>query len=480
MEGAGIRFRPIFILGLSTGAIARQVTRGHATRAENSRTLKGDNVTTRLNRRTILKGAAGATAAVAASPVFHAPNVIAQSATEIVYWGSFPPGGVNGEAEAGMVERFNSSQSDVVVNYQFQGNYEETAQKLTAGLAAQQVPDVSLLSDVWWFQFYLNGALAPLNDLMEAEGVDREDYVVSLIDEGYRQDEQYWIPFARSTPLFYYNKDMYAEIGVTEAPKTWDEFLTIAPQLVQRDGDTLSRAAFAHPSSGSYIAWLFQGVIWQFGGQYSDDDFNMMLNQEGGVAAGNFYRSSVADGWASTPTDVDADFLNGLTASMMASTGGMTRFINEATFEFGTAFLPEGPAGFGCPTGGAGMAVMAASEKQDAAFKFVAFSSNPENTAWWSMQTGYMPVRKSAVELPELVAFYDENPQVRVAIEQLALTQPQDPARVFVPGGDQIIGGGLERITINLEEVQPVFDEVNGVLEEEAEPIVEQLGDVEG
>jgi sn-glycerol 3-phosphate transport system substrate-binding protein len=433
-----------------------------------------------MNRRTLLKGAAGATAAVAASPVFNVPNVIAQSATEITYWGSFAPATVNGDAEAGMVERFNSSQSEVVVKYEFQGNYEETAQKLTAGLAAQQVPDVSLLSDVWWFKFYLNRALAPLNDFIEAEGVDTADYVDSLINEGNRDGVQYWMPMARSTPLFYYNRDAFKEVGVTEAPKTWDEFMTYAPQLAKKDGDTITRAAFGHPSSASYIAWLFQPVVWQHGGEYSDAEFNMKLNEEGAVAAGNFYRSSVADGWATTPADPDADFLNGLTASQMASTGGLTRFIKEATFDWGTAFLPEGPAGFGCCTGGAGLAILAASEKQEAAFKFVAFTSTPENTAWWSLQTGYMPVRKSAQENAELIAFWDANPQARTAVEQLAQTKPQDAARVFVPNGDQIIGGGLERITIDQEEVQPVFDEVNQTLVDESEPVKEALQELQG
>ena len=437
-------------------------------------------MTSSINRRSVLKGTAGAAGAVAASRAFNVPNINAQAATEITYWGSFASGTVNGDAEAGMVERFNTSQSEIVVNYEFQGTYEETAQKLTAGLAAGQVPDVCLLSDVWWFRFYLEDALAPLDDFIAAEGVDTADYVDSLINEGNRDGVQYWMPFARSTPLFYYNRDMFAEVGLTEAPKTWEEFAAVAPQLVQRDGDTLTRAAFAHPSSGSYIAWLFQGVVWQFGGQYSTPEFEMQLNQGGAVEAGEFYRSSVADGWASTPADVDADFLNGLHAAMMASTGGLTRFIRDATFDFGTAFLPEGPAGFGCPTGGAGMSVMAGSEKQDAAFKFVAFGSTPENTAWWSQQTGYMPVRKSAVELPELVAFYEANPQAKVAVEQLALTRPQDAARVFVPNGDQIIGGGLERITINQEEVQPVFDEVNQTLTEEAEPVMEALADLQG
>jgi len=123
--------------------------------------------------------------------------------------------------------------------------------------------------------------------------------------------------------------------------------------------------------------------------------------------------------------------------------------------------------------------VMAASEKQDAAFKFVAFTSTPENTAWWSLQTGYMPVRKSAVELPELKDFYDKNPQAKVAVDQLPKTKPQDSARVFVPNGDQIIGKGLEEITVNKAEVQPVFDDVNQTLTDEAQPVKEALQDLQ-
>ena len=44
----------------------------------------------------------------------------------LTVWSSFS--GKNGEAETELVKRFNESQSNVVVDYQFQGNYEETAQ----------------------------------------------------------------------------------------------------------------------------------------------------------------------------------------------------------------------------------------------------------------------------------------------------------------------------------------------------------------
>ena len=163
----------------------------------------------------------------------------------------------------------------------------------------------------------------------------------------------------------------------------------------------------------------------------------------------------------------------------MASTGGLTRFLRDATFEFGTAFLPEGPDRLRLPDrrrrhGCHGRLREAGGRVQVRRLRL----DSPENTAWWSQQTGYMPVRKSAVELPELKDFFDKNPQAKVAVEQLAKTKPQDAARVFVPNGDQIIGKGLEAITINKDEVQPAFDDVNQTLTDEAQPVLEQINEL--
>jgi sn-glycerol 3-phosphate transport system substrate-binding protein len=431
-----------------------------------------------ISRRSILKGAAGAVAVAAASKAsttFAAPAVIQSGPIEITYWGSFS--GALGEAEKTITDNFNAAQTDIKLNYQFQGTYEETAQKLTTALQAKQAPDVSLLSDVWWFKFYLAGALAPLNDLISANQLDTTDYVDSLINEGNRNGQQYWIPFARSTPLFYYNKDVFTAAGLTAAPKTWDEFVAATPDLM---GD--NRSAFAHPSAASYVAWLFQPVVWQYGGAFSDADFNILINKPEAVAAGEFYKSSVADGWATTPDDPEADFESGLTAAILASTGGLRGITDTAEFEVGTGFLPEGPAGFGCCTGGAGMAVLAASapEKQEAGFKFIEWMTAPEQTEWWSQNTGYMPVRKSAVESETMQAFFTDNPNFKTAVDQLAQTKPQDAARVFIPNGDQIIGKGLERILIDQEEVQSVFDDVAATLTEDGQPVLEQVQSLEG
>ncbi|MBC8163907.1 MAG: ABC transporter substrate-binding protein, partial [Roseiflexaceae bacterium] len=416
-------------------------------------------------------------APAAAAPT--AAGTVAQtgSTVDVTYWGSFS-GGL-GEAEQAMVSAFNESQGDVKVNYQFQGTYEETAQKLTAALQANNTPDVSLLSDVWWFKFYLAKAIAPLDDLAAGANIDFADFQPVLLEEGTRDGQHFWVPFARSTPLFYYNKDMWAEAGLPDrGPETWAEMTEWAPQLLQKDGDTITRAAFAHPSAASYVAWLFQGVIWQHGGEYSTPDFKITLNSPEGIRAAELYRQSVngADAWAIASQDINKDFLGGVAASMMASTGGLAGYEKDATFQVGTAFLPK-EENFGCCTGGAGLAVMAAApaERQQAAMKFIEFATNTAGTTTWSQSTGYMPVRKSAVESADMKSFFQERPNFKVAVDQLPQTRAQDAARVFIAGGDQIIGKGLERIIVGNEDPATVWPDVTAELEKGAEPVLRDL-----
>jgi sn-glycerol 3-phosphate transport system substrate-binding protein len=412
-----------------------------------------------------------------------APAQVAQpgSKVKVVYWGSFS--GNLGEAEQEVVKRFNSSQQDVEVEYQFQGSYEDTAQKLTAALQARQAPDVSLLSDVWWFKFYTNKTLVQLDEFATKHNLDKADFQDPLINEGIRKDKLFWVPFARSTPIFYYNKDAWQEAGLPDrGPETWDEFKTWVPKLLKKDASgNVTRYAFAHPGAASYIAWLFQGVIWQWGGAYSDPDFKIRIAEPAAAQAGEFYRSTTTEGWASTPANLDNDFRGGVAASIMGSTAGLAGHEANSKFQVGTSFLPKGPAGFGCSTGGSGMAVLATSpkEKQEAGFKFIQFATSTDTTAWWSQNTGYMPVRKSAVDGP-MQSFYKEKPNFLTTVKQLPLTKAQDVARAFIPNGDQIIGKGLERITINKEPAEGVWKDVAGTLEKEAEAVVKLVKAIEG
>ncbi|MEZ4682194.1 MAG: extracellular solute-binding protein [Caldilineaceae bacterium] len=190
-----------------------------------------------------------------------AGNRGAAPATElptVVLWSSYS--GKNGETEQTLVDRFNEAYAgEVQVDYQVQGSYEETATKVTAALQAQTAPDIALLSDVWWFKFYMNQALVALDDLTLVRR-SISSYQDSLISEGLRQGQHWWVPFARSTPLFYYNKEKWANAGLPDrGPETWDEFMEWAPKLIEKDGDEMTVAAFEHPDGASYICMAFPG-----------------------------------------------------------------------------------------------------------------------------------------------------------------------------------------------------------------------------
>ncbi len=438
-----------------------------------------------ISRRSLVKGAAGAGVAAAsigslgfASSTFAAPAVIQSGPVELEYWTSFGSG-VNGDAQTALIDAFHASQSDIKVVPQILENYEAIAAQLITGLQTGDVPHLAVLSDVWWFRFYLSQSIQDLTPWLG--DLDTEDFVESLFVEYARNGGQYAVPFARSTPLFYYNADAFEAAGLTgDEVATWSSFREAAPDLISGSG---LESAFLFGNAASYGAWVLQGPTWAFGGAYSNPEFQIQLSEEGAVNTGTFMQEFVTSGNALAVADPQTDFTNGVAAATMASTGslGTIRTGAEGKFEFKTAFLPE-ELNFGCCTGGAGLAMIAGLDEtlQAAAIEFMKFSTAPDTTTTWSQATGYMPVRTSAIASEAEQAFLDENPNARTAVEQLPLTQPQDSARVFIPNGDQILGRGWEQILVQTRDVSEVWGEVTDELEPEAQAVLDQLASIEG
>jgi len=401
-------------------------------------------------------------ATTAASPT--TPSV--KAASEITYWSVHPANSKAAEEE--LIKRFQAQYPDIKVKLETAGaNYAEVSQKFNAGLASKQIPDVVMLSDVWWFKYFLAKTIEPMDNLIKELKVDTADYQDTLLKDYQFEGKQWGMPFARSTPLFYYNKDKWTAAGLPDrGPKTWDEMDEWGAKLQAKAGS--GEYAFTHVKGDSYIAWTFQGMIWQFGGRFSDEKFTMLMDSQAGIDAGNYVRSQVfTKKYANvTANDEKKDFLAGSTASILSSTGGLTGVLKDAKFPVGTAFYPEQKQ-FGCPTGGAGLCIPSAisDEKKVAAAMFIAFITNPENTAYYSQQVGYMPVRKSAVSGPLMTELFKQYPQYKTAVDQLSKTQPQDSARVYVPGGDAILGKGLERMVLNNEDAKTVWADVKKELE---------------
>lgn len=394
----------------------------------------------------------------------------AQDRTRVVFWTAF--GDQLGEAMQRLADEFNNSQSDVFVEIQFQGSYEELAQKLAAAMQARQIPDMAILSEVTWNRFYLNDSLEPLTDYF-GDGFSPENYVDSLIGEGTRQGEVWWVPFARSTPLFYYNRDMFSQAGLPDrGPGTWDELREWGEAIMGLENGP---KVHAFTNAVGYNAWYFHGNVWQWGGNYSDE-LEILIDEGPAVEAGEWMRRFIHDDdMAYMTADTRTDFTNGLTATIHDSTGSLSGILETAQFEVGAAMLPEKEQ-FGCPTGGSGIGVMAAApdERKQGAYEFIKFAAQPDKAAFWSTNTGYMPVIEAARDSSEMQSYFEENPLFRIAVDQLPKTQPQDFARTIIPNGDVTIGTGLERIYANNEPVEQVFGEVAQQLEQDADGIRDQ------
>jgi sn-glycerol 3-phosphate transport system substrate-binding protein len=414
-----------------------------------------------------------------------APAVISRqgSDVEISFWYGF--GGANGERIQALVDGFNALGTGIRVNALQQSTYEETAQNLTIALQDGSAPDVAVLSDVWWFRFYLASALLPLDDLIAANPAFAfEDLLPSIRDEGRRAGRLYWLPFARSTPIVYYDRQRLADAGLDAFPVTWSEFEAVAPSLADESQQV---AALALPFAPTVYGYTAQGIVWAFGGAYSDADLTIRLNEPSAVSAGAMLRRGIEAGWAAASETYADDVVAGFAAASIASTGGLANLSATAEasgINLGTAFLPGETEGVDihCPSGGSGLSIMASSsiERQQAAFAFIQYLSAYEQTVPWALQTGYLPIRASAIEGPEVAEAMAANTNYAVAVQQFPMTRPQDAARTFIPNGDQIIGTGFGEIVVNGTDPQAAFDAAAGQLATEAQPVIEQIRALEG
>lgn len=384
----------------------------------------------------------------------------------ITFWSNHP--GTSKDLENELINRFQAKYPDLKVNLVDAGkNYEEVSQKFNAALSGGEVPDVVVLSDVWWFNYALNGTIEPLDSHFGTAGVQLDDYVDSLAADYTFNGKHYALPYARSTQVFYYNKDVWAKAGLPErTPESWAEFDEWGPKIQSVVGG--DKWAHGWGDAKNYLAWTFQGPTWTFGGRYSDE-WKLMFNDAKTIAAGNYLRDSInAKKYASIRPTVAVDIGTGIVASGIASTGDLKSIKSSAAgkFELGTGFLPH-PNGPGATTGGAGLAIPAriSDKRKENALKFIEFITNAENTAYFSQGTGYMPVRKSVMQDPSEQKFLAENPNSKTAIDQLALTRSQDYVRVFVPGADQIIGTGLEQIGLQNRDAAAAFADVTNQLQ---------------
>ncbi|HEY2871348.1 MAG TPA: extracellular solute-binding protein, partial [Reyranella sp.] len=178
----------------------------------------------------ILLSSVAAAAAVLAS----AQGAAAQ--TEIQWWHAM--GGALGEAVNQMVDQFNKSQTEYKVNAVFKGSYPETLTAAIAAFRAKQGPAIVQVFEVGTATMMAaKGAVYPTYQLMadEKEPFDPKGFIGPVYGYYSTTDGKLLsMPFNSSTPVFYWNKDLFKKAGLDpeKPPQTWPEVGDAAKKLV--------------------------------------------------------------------------------------------------------------------------------------------------------------------------------------------------------------------------------------------------------
>ncbi len=323
-----------------------------------------------------------------------------------------------------MVGEFNASHPTIHVNPVFAGDYVSASAKAQAGITAGAPPDVAVLLAADLFTFTDERAVLPLDKYFTKK--ELSDYWPAFLANGRLHGHIYSIPFQRSTPVLYYNKAMFRQARIKKAPATWTALVQDAKKLTRRDAaGHVTRYGVEFPSDGT-VYWMWEGLVLETKQKlFSPQGTKVSFDSPGAIKATNFLidlsRKShvMAPGilaWGGAPTDFDG----GKVAMIYHSTGSLSAILAGAKFPVGVAFMPRDKT-YGAPTGGGSMYVfknIPASHVKPS-ITFIKWMTSPARAAQWSIETGYVAVRKSAFKTHAMKVWAKKYPQVLVARNQL-------------------------------------------------------------
>lgn len=197
-------------------------------------------------------------------------------------------GGTEAEAIEKVIAEFNASQDGIVV----EGiSSPDTQGQLTSMSAAKGTFDIS---DNWGSNvgaWASTGILEPLDEYLEANGVDTGDFVPAAMDQMTYEGALYSMPIAIHSFQLVYNKAILDEAGVA-VPTTMDELSAAIEALTVQSADgSIERVGLGDPSVPTTLTTLG----FNFGGVW-DADGAPTPTDPGNIAALEWYQENVVDG----------------------------------------------------------------------------------------------------------------------------------------------------------------------------------------
>ena len=361
--------------------------------------------------------------------------------TEIAWWHAM-------DAELGkkleaIANGFNASQSEYKIIPTYKGTYPETLTAAIAAFRANEQPAIVQVFEVGTgTMMAAKGAVYPVYKLMGDNGEPWDPSGFLAPVTGYYSDTDGNIlsmPFNSSTPIMYYNKDVFKKAGLDPevAPKTWAEVESFSKKIMESGaapcGFTTGWITWVQTENLSAIHDQPYGTLENgFGGMGSEFSFNGPVqakhweNLKRWSDEGLFRYGGPVGG-----PDAPPKFYAQECAIYMNSSASRAGVINNSKdFQVGFAPLPYYDDVTTDPKnsiiGGATLWVL--NGKDPAVYKGVAkfftYLSQPEQQASWHQDTGYLPITNAAYELGKSQNYYAQNPGSDIAIQQITRGTP--------------------------------------------------------
>lgn len=361
------------------------------------------------------------------------------SGQTVVYWHQH-----SGDRETqlmGMVEEFNTNNPwGITVEASNQGGYSDIYQKMIAGIAAGEVPNLVVAYQNQSATYQLEDALTDMNVFVNDpqwgyNAAEQADFFQGFFNQDVNPQfggQRLGFPPNRSMEMLYVNLDGLAELGYDAPPTSWTEFAEMA--CAWKDSAE-GRMGYSVRTDASFVA----AATFALGGDifdYENDEY--VFNGEETVYAMQAMQDLIASGCANRIAERygdQNDFARGVNLFYIGSTSGLP-FVASAIkesengeFNWTVAPIPYADLGATEPTGnvyGASVSIPKTTpEAELAAWLFVRWMSEPEQQALWATYSNYFPVRASAAAA--LTDYLAQNPQFAAAFEFLDNTKTEPP-----------------------------------------------------
>jgi sn-glycerol 3-phosphate transport system substrate-binding protein len=357
----------------------------------------------------------------------------------ITFWHSMTAANLN--TLETLIQRFNSSQNEVVVNPVFQGSYNDSLNKFLASSGrASELPALVQIEDISTQLMIDSQEVTPVQDFIDKEGYDLSAFEPRVLDYYRVGDRLYSMPFNLSSPILYYNKNDFREVGLDpeKPPQTLEDVKAYSEKLLKKDSSgNISRSGISLEIS----PWYFEQMLAKAGALYINNGngregraTEAVFNGPEGKAIFEWWSDMVNSGLAFNVgrNPSGADHLLAIASGRASMTIGSSAALRSVFdiiesggakgVELGVGPMPaaQSPDG-GIVVGGASLWIVKArpEAEQEAAWKFLKFLVEANQQAEWYAGSGYFPIRTDAFDLPAAQQAEAHYPYLRVAPQQL-------------------------------------------------------------